>query len=174
MLTNIYFQTYTPPDANYTPPDTNLTKSQVNNQRKKFYYQHLKACNLKAGTNVENLAPVRPTWAIPKKASTNTKKEEKPFAPKQFTPYIPPTSFAGKIVRDAIASSTRDLMEKDRKRDQQLNKARQQNEKFIKWAHKIQTNLKKSINNKKETQAEELYKEFKGKIELFTVDKKPQ
>ena len=77
-------------------------------------------------------------------------------------------------MRDAIASSTRDLMERDKKRNQQLNKARQQNEKFIKWAHKIQTNLKKSINNKKETQAEELYKEFKGKIELFTVDKKPQ
>ena len=76
MLTNIYFQTYTPPDVNYTPPDTNLTKSQVNNRRKNFYYNHLKTCNLKASTNVENLAPVRPTWAIPKKASTNTKKKK--------------------------------------------------------------------------------------------------
>ena len=59
-------------------------------------------------------------------------------------------------MRDAIASSTRDLMEKDRKRDQQLNKARQQNEKFIKWAHKIQTNLKKCVDNKQEPKAEEL------------------
>ena len=180
---NIYFQNYTPPDVLPSIDDTNLTKNQLARRKRKLFYNHLKEFSSQTSnlTNkLETPAPVRPNWAIPKKPSTNKPKDESPqpwqvakpcYIQSPFTQYIPPTFFSGKLVIDAIASCSREMLSRDQKREKELTKARNKNESYEKWAKDIAPRLKKCLNQEENCKTEELYKEFKQKIKLFRVDK---